>query len=711
MSTPRKCEDEKSVAIDRPPVYIPGERNRVEKLLQGIKLVLYHHGARKAVVNSFYKQAYTYLSVPHEEIFIKRAKYLLLVPMARYLGNELPVPPDLLFRAEGHWRRWSESRIKSYRCKNTHLWYSFLQAKRAAAPVSKSHILEVLRKHRSQMMAPDPLALAEGVEGNEELLYELLENIDPLLMGMTTGPTGRKLHRIFRRPDVYIAKYAASQNASQESSRKTGGQKGVLRELTQWTCSPQQGDLGTMIFHPGTKILARRLVSNATVVKRVVPTDMEPILERIAEYSQGDMPPLNAEATAVVEPLKPRIISKGPAIEYWSSKPIQKAFHSHLRKKSPFRLIGRPFSIFDIMDVRKAQESLGGLDGHYWLSIDYSAATDGLSAALSREIIRTIISPCAYENPGYYQLLLAVLAPHRVGYPLIKGIVLDDVQQLNGQLMGSPLSFPILCLANLALYLTVRRRLRPKASVKKLLKAVLINGDDMIYIGTREEWELHKELGAKMGLSMSPGKAYIHYRYANINSICIDYSLRGNCIPRVIPFLNVGLYVGNHKVLSKVGEDDNKHKAYSVIDKLLEGCWENTGVASRRKPPTSVKQVKVDLLRGYLSLHSKTLKAECGGRNIFLPTSVGGLGQKPPKGFKVFVTKKQRGIYGRIIKRQPWLVPDVRPLPRGREIDEVEDRLFDPLGEAPLPGDGYARVGKQGDYDLFTPLIAYKISK
>jgi hypothetical protein len=99
----------------------------------------------------------------------------------------------------------------------------------------------------------------------------------------------------------------------------------------------------------------------------------------------------------------------------------------------------------------------------------------------------------------------------------------NQLQQLNGQLMGSVTSFPILCIANLALCrysLEVDRR-----QLLTLKNAPLsVNGDDAIMrIGTlgKTVWE---KSCRRSGLSPSVGKVYYSKEFLNINSTTYDFS-------------------------------------------------------------------------------------------------------------------------------------------------------------------------------------------
>jgi len=241
--------------------------------------------------------------------------------------------------------------------------------------------------------------------------------------------------------------------------------------------------------------------------------------------------------------------------------------------------------------------------------------------------------------------------------------------------MGSILSFPILCLANLGLYLeTIKEDTRP---MREKLAGVLVNGDDMLYVAPNSNWVVHVENGTKVGLSMSPGKAYHHPVYANANSACYHFDLaRANFVthkklvgkrlvegsfapvyvtsksfgvrsstPYSIPFLNSGLYFGQNKVLG--GDDVDVEKTFcSTINRLIEG---------------SLPGKAADLCAQFLNRHSHSIKKETLGRNLFLPISVGGMGVTLPDGFKFTVNSRQRMFAKMVVDDTPYATLEQRP--------------------------------------------------
>jgi hypothetical protein len=359
---------------------------------------------------------------------------------------------------------------------------------------------------------------------------------------------------------------------------------------------------------------------------------------------------LKCEIYGILEPLKVRVISKGEAVPYYAAKELQKRLHGAMRDMDCFRLIGRPLCPTDLVDLREnpVQSGEGDL---LWFSIDYSSATDWLSASLSAKILSYLVE----DLPERLQeLWLRVLAPHVCEYPPVKvekstegtghdssrcgackkgvcsgsrsTVTLEPVEQTNGQLMGSPLSFPILCLANLGLYLEVckddGRNLREK------LLGVLANGDDMIYVAPESKWDEHVDVGKRVGLVMTPGKAYKHRTFANANSTCFHYPLaREGSTPKQIDFLNAGLMLGQNKVMDTTLDEIKVTSRSACINQVLKGSL-----------PGKQKTV----LSWYLKQHKEDIQRECGWRNLFIDPTLGGMGVEPPLGWKFEITGMQR---------------------------------------------------------------------
>nr|QUS52656.1 RNA-dependent RNA polymerase [Mute swan feces associated narna-like virus 5] len=635
---------------------------RAKGLWGGWFLVLNHHSCPQSVIESCKGQVLKYLDVPTEAAFVKRAKYMLCWYMAWYLRNDLPSPPSVgeEWHHTGAWRRYARSR-RFLNEKSTHLWYSLLQGKRAALPLTKDMVLTTYRKHRESMQIVDPIDQPTLESVFEQLLPVLNQVRARLTNSYRTSPDLESLGEPLWSP---------SNAACFESSRKHGGQKGYLRKHVEMRLRDEGRALSFDHFdveeNPKLQVqkefirmefFTRIRIKGVMRYNQVVefyghpgPTELwtDVMSESILTYDTSRK--LKCEIYGILEPLKVRVISKGEAVPYYAAKELQKRLHGAMRNMDCFRLIGRPLCPTDLVDLREnpVQSGEGDL---LWFSIDYSSATDWLSASLSAKILGFLIE----DLPERLQeLWLRVLAPHKCEYPPVrvdrstegsghdssrcgackKGIcsgsrstvTLEPVEQTNGQLMGSPLSFPILCLANLGLYLEVCKD--DGRDIREKLLGVLANGDDMIYVAPESKWDEHVDVGRRVGLVMTPGKAYKHRTFANANSTCFHYPLaREGSTPKQIDFLNAGLMLGQNKVLDTTLDEIKVTSRSACINQVLKGSL-----------PGKQKTV----LSWYLKRHREDIQRECGWRNLFIDPTLGGMGVEPPLGWKFEITGLQR---------------------------------------------------------------------
>jgi len=149
--------------------------------------------------------------------------------------------------------------------------------------------------------------------------------------------------------------------------------------------------------------------------------------------------------------------------------------------------------------------------GYGYLSGDYAAATDNLAPWVSECIARAIARNIGLPT-GLTVLFIRALTRHRFG---VFGE--DELDQRWGQLMGSVVSFPVLCNANAAM---CRWALEVAEGKPLQLKqcAMLINGDDCLLKTTKLGLDVWKRISAYGGLTPSVGKFYYSRAFANINS-------------------------------------------------------------------------------------------------------------------------------------------------------------------------------------------------
>jgi hypothetical protein len=204
-----------------------------------------------------------------------------------------------------------------------------------------------------------------------------------------------------------------------------------------------------------------------------------------------------------------------------------------------FELTGRPLDDSDIegmLEWAKRQRIYMDI-----VSGDYKAATDNLHPYLCA---RTLARICYRWRIPYEEALnmMSCLANHVIddrqanSYKMNKLTGrLDDNGgaeylltnagdfhlQVWGQLMGSPVSFPILCIINAAITRdSMEKALDRKISLQE--KAFKVNGDDVVFPLPPREYQRWVSAVTSAGLKPSIGKNYISHRYAVINSQLYD---------------------------------------------------------------------------------------------------------------------------------------------------------------------------------------------
>lgn len=266
------------------------------------------------------------------------------------------------------------------------------------------------------------------------------------------------------------------------------------------------------------------------------------------------------------EPLKVRTITKGPEVAYWVLRDVQRLLWRTLKDHPTFQLIGTPLSgeILDGLKSRVVDQ------GGAWLSGDYSAATDNLRKNLTVHAWRSVCERCGF--PSWIRKVgEKALVEHVVVYKD------ETIVQQNGQLMGSVLSFPILCIINAALCRlpfdlnTKRPEPTPNPWIqwraergmssqgaplemrnwadygeeslfqtRKPLRdlPILVNGDDCVMRYRKWQRELWSYAATRAGMEPSPGKCYYSKRWLQMNS---DLYVDGAAGFERIPFLNFSL--------------------------------------------------------------------------------------------------------------------------------------------------------------------------
>jgi hypothetical protein len=315
-----------------------------------------------------------------------------------------------------------------------------------------------------------------------------------------------------------------------------------------------------------------------------------------------------------------------------------------------FSLTNKVISEADLYDLDCRSSPLPtSFDG--WVSGDYSAATDGLAMWASKEVLNALLLKQKCIPELGLEALWNVLGPHIISYPSVQRPdksyypSIDTFLQKNGQLMGSVLSFPILCLINLITYwVCLERFLGQKFELHQL--PVLINGDDILFKASPEFYQLWLDTLHHVGFSPSLGKNYYHKKYLTVNSVA--YLYRDGSFHEV-PMFNVGLLIGQSKCCQR--KKDGLLPIWDMYNRVLAGSRDKLRAHCR-----------------FLHYHSRQIDAltHRGEYSLFACHELGGLGfrhyEEVPRYFTQFQRRFGRyleGLYnqtyeGELDSLAPW---------------------------------------------------------
>jgi len=399
-----------------------------------------------------------------------------------------------------------------------------------------------------------------------------------------------------------------STNANYNNSRSGLGAIGAILEdpdlLEGLHCDEKLVDVHSVVHDSGSCYV----VDNGKLKRKFAI-----LYQRIVEKAILEQP--YAIPVPLSEALKVRVITKGPPMTYTALKPLQKFMWRTLRKNPCFQLIGEPVS------ARFVSRRMGKLrKGEAFLSADYTAATDNLYSWVSDIIVAAIAMELNLSREEVH-LFFKAMTQHILVHPEDKQLCSG---QRRGQLMGSIVSFPILCIANAAIC-RYALEFDSDSFGQILLKdaKLAINGDDAILKVTGRGHYIWKQLAAFIGMSPSVGKVYFSNRFLNINSQTYDYHHDGFICAldtkelirfEEIQSINLGLMYGL-KRSGNFGEraDDNETGEHSSLGarahELIQGAPE---------------QMREKLLQQFISHNSRSLKLV----NLpwFIPSALGGLG-------------------------------------------------------------------------------------
>ncbi|UTQ50817.1 MAG: RNA-dependent RNA polymerase [Plant associated botourmia-like virus 2] len=200
--------------------------------------------------------------------------------------------------------------------------------------------------------------------------------------------------------------------------------------------------------------------------------------------------PKEARVRAVKDGGKYRVVTSNPTA-HQALKPLHDTLYEYISRKNWLLRGDAKPSAFDGFFTKPGEEFVSG---------DYEAATDNIPFEVYRAMLRSVENTCENVPRSVWNLA------HQ---QVVRNLVTDNLTLTakRGQLMGSFLSFPFLCLLN---YLIFRYSVGGGP--------VRINGDDIVFRARPELVEKWMENVGKCGLVLSRGKTLRHPSIFTLNS-------------------------------------------------------------------------------------------------------------------------------------------------------------------------------------------------
>jgi hypothetical protein len=433
----------------------------------------------------------------------------------------------------------------------------------------------------------------------------------------------RTVNEVFRpaNPSQFLDdECIPSLSSSYETGRAHGGAWQELLEDSGYDPLDPVTDLIAMAYRPGLGV--REVRGKYCQLKgRFLHCVKDAAGELIQEEAKARVVP-------ITEPCKVRWVSIGEAAPYYRAKAWNRLVYQQMPKHPTFALTSRPLR----------EEDVNRMIHTYLLSGDYKGATDTLDPRWSLLVLELITAriykyATAHNSAGDWQTryegLKSMLTNHTMVYRQ-KGC--DDItfQQQTGQLMGSFLSFPILCILNAAVN---RAYLDASLEIPLAELPMLINGDDVMMSSDSDfsDWEPHVGL---VGLKPSIGKNYVHRHVCCLNSEFYRREEIGKPFTRIHP-IRISLIYGVSGRTDcelfgrsrRAGDDTNYGTLGSKARLLMVG--------------RNVEERKI-LLSAFISECSVILKAT--SRSWWTPEELGGLGLPLTEETVKLITKEGRAI-------------------------------------------------------------------
>jgi hypothetical protein len=337
----------------------------------------------------------------------------------------------------------------------------------------------------------------------------------------------------------------------------------------------------------------------------------EILWKRLLELAVAEAP--NVKPVALSEALKIRMITKGPPYLQTVLRSLWKFLHTTLRHNRVFRLIGTPATEEIILDVLGRNLN----EGEAYLSGDYANATNELHSWVSEAVADAVARELKLKDEELI-LLKTALTGH---------IFPGGLPQKRGQLMGSIVSFPVLCIANAALCRWAME-LSESKPIQLSQAPLLINGDDAALRAKSTVYHFWRRITGFCGLKESLGKTYLSKNFVEINSTIFErkeepklllYPATDRHPARERPthlyqvkYVNAGLLIGLKRSQGSIGLNDQ------------DSPYNNLASRARQLISHAPADLHEKVMKAFISFHHDILTKS--RLPWYIPDWLGGLG-------------------------------------------------------------------------------------
>ncbi|QGY72601.1 RNA dependent RNA polymerase [Plasmopara viticola lesion associated ourmia-like virus 71] len=368
-----------------------------------------------------------------------------------------------------------------------------------------------------EMLASCPSSIEE-----ERMAWQSIKKLLPDSCRCMNSPLIQKVAAGFKRPPRILPRgYLKFARRVTSSLFRLGWDQGVYEDHVLTTSPPLSGSTDCVRSEGG--VLGSGI-------------DQPSFLDACLRGFQGDID-FRAELTVVQSAGKPRPLSKFSAGTLYL-RPLHKAIYDTLSSQ---RWLCRG----DVTTEKLCQAGFVRIDGEVLTSGDYKSATDGLSIEVAEVILECLLAKSSSVPASIQRAALQSLRPNL--FSLSED--LDFVPNI-GQMMGSYLSFPLLCLQNYIAFAYAAHIEGRNVDEMPLM----INGDDILFRSDPEFSQRWMDLVLSLGLEVERTKTSVDHSYGSLNSTLIRRKA-GKYV--VVPTVRFGMlrHCENFLALSSVFRD------------------------------------------------------------------------------------------------------------------------------------------------------------